>query len=247
MGDGRIAVVDGLRGIAIAIVVWFHLWQISLAARDRPDREPLLAADRGDRLRRRRDLLLHLRLRADAAVRAGAPHRFAGAWRCGTSRAGERSRSCRRTCSHRPADRRGLSDVSERRGRREGHRVPPALRARLVLGDERHDRRRDVVARRRDPVLRAVPAAGARVRAPAAARDDRALRGRQRLARLVHALEPLLLRAAARAAAGYIDFFAAGMLGAFAYAAIALRRPALAQHRWAFTALRSPASPPSSC
>jgi peptidoglycan/LPS O-acetylase OafA/YrhL len=36
---------------------------------------------------------------------------------------------------------------------------------------------------------------------------------------------------------GYIDFFAAGMLGAFAYVAIATRRPKLAQQRWAFTAL----------
>jgi len=36
---------------------------------------------------------------------------------------------------------------------------------------------------------------------------------------------------------GYIDFFAAGMLGAFAYTAIALRHPALARRRWAFTAL----------
>ncbi|HEX3467816.1 MAG TPA: acyltransferase [Candidatus Elarobacter sp.] len=36
---------------------------------------------------------------------------------------------------------------------------------------------------------------------------------------------------------GYIDFFAAGMLAAFAYAAIALRRPELAKQRWWFTAL----------
>ncbi len=36
---------------------------------------------------------------------------------------------------------------------------------------------------------------------------------------------------------GYIDFFAAGMLGAFAYVAIATNRPQLAQRRWAFTAL----------
>jgi peptidoglycan/LPS O-acetylase OafA/YrhL len=36
---------------------------------------------------------------------------------------------------------------------------------------------------------------------------------------------------------GYIDFFAAGMLAAFAYVAIATRRPQLAQRRWAFTAL----------
>ncbi|HEX3550368.1 MAG TPA: acyltransferase [Candidatus Elarobacter sp.] len=36
---------------------------------------------------------------------------------------------------------------------------------------------------------------------------------------------------------GYVDFFAAGMLGAFLYAAIALRRPQLARRRWAFTAL----------
>jgi peptidoglycan/LPS O-acetylase OafA/YrhL len=36
---------------------------------------------------------------------------------------------------------------------------------------------------------------------------------------------------------GYIDFFAAGMLGAFAYVAIALRRPELAGRRWVFTAL----------
>jgi peptidoglycan/LPS O-acetylase OafA/YrhL len=36
---------------------------------------------------------------------------------------------------------------------------------------------------------------------------------------------------------GYIDFFAAGMLGAFAYAFIAMHRPQLAQRRWAFTAL----------
>ena len=35
----------------------------------------------------------------------------------------------------------------------------------------------------------------------------------------------------------YIDYFAAGMLGAFAYVAIATRRPQLAQRRWAFTAL----------
>jgi peptidoglycan/LPS O-acetylase OafA/YrhL len=36
---------------------------------------------------------------------------------------------------------------------------------------------------------------------------------------------------------GYIDFFAAGMLAAFVYVAIALKRPALAERRWAFTAL----------
>jgi peptidoglycan/LPS O-acetylase OafA/YrhL len=36
---------------------------------------------------------------------------------------------------------------------------------------------------------------------------------------------------------GYIDFFAAGMLGAFAYVAIATRHPRLARRRWAFTAL----------
>ncbi len=36
---------------------------------------------------------------------------------------------------------------------------------------------------------------------------------------------------------GYIDFFAAGMLGALAYVAIAVHRPRLAQQRWAFTAL----------
>jgi peptidoglycan/LPS O-acetylase OafA/YrhL len=36
---------------------------------------------------------------------------------------------------------------------------------------------------------------------------------------------------------GYIDFFAAGMLAAFAYVAIATKRPKLAQRRWAFTAL----------
>jgi len=35
----------------------------------------------------------------------------------------------------------------------------------------------------------------------------------------------------------YLDFFAAGMLGACAYATIAARRPALAARRWAFTAL----------
>jgi peptidoglycan/LPS O-acetylase OafA/YrhL len=35
----------------------------------------------------------------------------------------------------------------------------------------------------------------------------------------------------------YIDFFAAGMLCAIAYVAIATRRPQLAQRRWAFTAL----------
>jgi peptidoglycan/LPS O-acetylase OafA/YrhL len=35
----------------------------------------------------------------------------------------------------------------------------------------------------------------------------------------------------------YVDLFAAGMLAAFAYAAIAIRRPQLAQRRWAFTAL----------
>ena len=26
---GRIATIDGLRGIAIVLVVWFHVWQIS--------------------------------------------------------------------------------------------------------------------------------------------------------------------------------------------------------------------------
>lgn len=36
---------------------------------------------------------------------------------------------------------------------------------------------------------------------------------------------------------GYLDFFAAGMLAAFAYVAIATRRPQLARRRWAFTAL----------
>ena len=36
---------------------------------------------------------------------------------------------------------------------------------------------------------------------------------------------------------GYIDLFAAGMLGAFAYVAIALQRPELAARRWIFTAL----------
>ena len=36
---------------------------------------------------------------------------------------------------------------------------------------------------------------------------------------------------------GYIDFFAAGMLAAFAYVAIAMRRPQLAERRWMFTAL----------
>jgi peptidoglycan/LPS O-acetylase OafA/YrhL len=35
----------------------------------------------------------------------------------------------------------------------------------------------------------------------------------------------------------YIDMFAAGMLAAYAYVAVALRRPQLAEHRWAFTAL----------
>lgn len=35
----------------------------------------------------------------------------------------------------------------------------------------------------------------------------------------------------------YVDFFAAGMLGAFAYCAIATRAPRLAQRQWAFTAL----------
>jgi peptidoglycan/LPS O-acetylase OafA/YrhL len=29
MRDGRIATIDGLRGIAILLVVWFHVWQIS--------------------------------------------------------------------------------------------------------------------------------------------------------------------------------------------------------------------------
>jgi peptidoglycan/LPS O-acetylase OafA/YrhL len=36
---------------------------------------------------------------------------------------------------------------------------------------------------------------------------------------------------------GYIDFFAAGMLAAYAYVAIATGRPQLAERRWAFTAL----------
>ncbi|HEY0396677.1 MAG TPA: acyltransferase [Candidatus Elarobacter sp.] len=36
---------------------------------------------------------------------------------------------------------------------------------------------------------------------------------------------------------GYIDFFAAGMLGAFAYVAIAMKHPQLARRRWLFTAL----------
>ena len=36
---------------------------------------------------------------------------------------------------------------------------------------------------------------------------------------------------------GYIDFFAAGMLAAFAYVVIATRHPRLAQRRWMFTAL----------
>jgi peptidoglycan/LPS O-acetylase OafA/YrhL len=36
---------------------------------------------------------------------------------------------------------------------------------------------------------------------------------------------------------GYLDFFAAGMLGAFAYVAIALKRPELAERRWIFTAI----------
>jgi peptidoglycan/LPS O-acetylase OafA/YrhL len=36
---------------------------------------------------------------------------------------------------------------------------------------------------------------------------------------------------------GYIDFFAAGMFGAFAYVAIALQRPELAARRWVFSAL----------
>ncbi|HEY0614880.1 MAG TPA: acyltransferase [Candidatus Elarobacter sp.] len=36
---------------------------------------------------------------------------------------------------------------------------------------------------------------------------------------------------------GYVDFFAAGMLGAFAYVAIATRRPGLARRKWAFTVL----------
>ena len=35
----------------------------------------------------------------------------------------------------------------------------------------------------------------------------------------------------------YVDFFAAGMLAAFAYVAIATLRPRLAERRWAFTAL----------
>jgi len=35
----------------------------------------------------------------------------------------------------------------------------------------------------------------------------------------------------------YVDLFAAGMLAAYAYVAVALRRPQLAQRRWAFTAL----------
>ena len=35
----------------------------------------------------------------------------------------------------------------------------------------------------------------------------------------------------------YVDLFASGMLAAYAYAFIALRRPQLAQQRWAFTAL----------
>ncbi len=36
---------------------------------------------------------------------------------------------------------------------------------------------------------------------------------------------------------GYIDFFAAGMIGAWAYVAIAARRPSIAARRWIFTAL----------
>jgi len=36
---------------------------------------------------------------------------------------------------------------------------------------------------------------------------------------------------------GYIDFFAAGMLAAYAYIAIALKRPELAVRRWIFTAV----------
>jgi peptidoglycan/LPS O-acetylase OafA/YrhL len=36
---------------------------------------------------------------------------------------------------------------------------------------------------------------------------------------------------------GYLDFFAAGMLGAFAYVAIALHRPELAERRWTFTVI----------
>jgi peptidoglycan/LPS O-acetylase OafA/YrhL len=35
----------------------------------------------------------------------------------------------------------------------------------------------------------------------------------------------------------YVDLFAAGMLAAYAYVAVALRRPQLVQRRWAFTAL----------
>jgi peptidoglycan/LPS O-acetylase OafA/YrhL len=32
MRDGRIATIDGLRGIAILLVVWFHVWQVSWQA-----------------------------------------------------------------------------------------------------------------------------------------------------------------------------------------------------------------------
>jgi peptidoglycan/LPS O-acetylase OafA/YrhL len=34
--DGRIATIDGLRGIAIALVVWFHIWQIDWHAASIP-------------------------------------------------------------------------------------------------------------------------------------------------------------------------------------------------------------------
>ena len=64
----KIEILDGLRGIAILFVVWFHIWQLSwLSTEPRPTLERWISIYRSQRIHRSRTLFLYQRRLPDAS------------------------------------------------------------------------------------------------------------------------------------------------------------------------------------